>query len=269
MRREIIAGACAGAALGLAGVVGASFAEQDARGQSGQRAQQSIPPQIASANLRSQRGIKQATTVWNQLGIYLAEPGTQIRAKGPRVSQLPAVGGGIPLSALDSETQNAIRGASGPQGPKGDPGPAGPAGPPGPTDGASGRTIPPPALDSGLLLPSNLPPTPSITEVTTSVAGRLFLTASYQYVVACPSSMTVDSWIVLNGTPIPSTFARFGDVAGALPPGGGPLRTNSGVTDEVIDAGTHRIHVGVRCSVGTSAPAALGQDVIASAIVLG
>ena len=123
----IVAGLAAGAALGLGGVVASELATDNADAQSGgQGLTQNVQSEITSANLRSQRGIKQATTVWNQLGIYLAPEGTQIRAKGPRVSQQKAVGGGLPEQVLSGEVRAKLNSA-GPQGPPGPPGPATPA----------------------------------------------------------------------------------------------------------------------------------------------
>jgi len=229
-RTPIVAGIVAGAALGLAGVAATDLATEGAEAQSGG---QDVTAQIEGANLRSQRGIKQATSVWNQLGIYLAPEGTEITAKGPRVSQQKAVGGGLPITVLDQETQDKIN-QGGPTGATGPQGPVGPQGPQGPTDGS--------AISTGV-------PDPFPTErfdiegqdedavIQTTVAGRLHVTANFVASGRCDGPPLPLAWITLDGEPIPSSLR-------AIPEGGDAYPTSAtGITASAVPPGAHTVEV--------------------------
>jgi uncharacterized protein (UPF0254 family) len=70
MRTSIGAGIAAGVTVGGAGRAAVELVTETADAQSGrQTLSQNLESQAEGSNLRSQRGIKQATTVWNQLSI--------------------------------------------------------------------------------------------------------------------------------------------------------------------------------------------------------
>lgn len=174
--------------------------------------------------------------------------------------------GSIAARNLSARTRRQLIGQTGPQGPQGpqgergavgEAGPRGEAGPAGPVEGVSAFS----ALGVE-------PPDPLISQfdgqvvtLTTSHAGRLWLDVSEQAFVACPS--TVYWFASLDGRPQRGTVLLLPSTTSSS------LVTVSGVTDDAIPAGTHKVSLSARCVNGIVNGNGLVAAAQASAIVLG
>lgn len=113
--KPLAAGVAAGVALAAGGVAAFEIGSEGATAQS--PSDPVTQSDLDAANLRSQRAIKQATSVWNFLGKYLAPDGTLITAKGPRVSQQAGTGsGGLPTGTISDGAITTAKLSTGVQG---------------------------------------------------------------------------------------------------------------------------------------------------------
>ena len=267
----VIAAAVAGAVLATGGLAAVNLATesagatQDADAQSG--SQFATKAEVQAANTRASAAINMGKRVWNLYGIYGAEPGELIGANSGPIKQLRGVGGGIPGSALSQETQSKINGggSGGPQGPAGGQGPSGPAGPqgpPGPTSGDAVATDPPDPLPAAqvTLPPAVVPQQPT---VTTTVPGRLHVTANFSGFANCSSASFAWHWITVDGVPVKSSFRL---VPEATTP---QAFSATGITDAPVAAGEHTILGKLACFSGASSGSGSVGQASVSAIVLG
>ena len=169
----------------------------------------------------------------------------------------------------------------GPQGPAGEQGVAGPTGPIGPTEGVNStdvEEVPVDDLDTfdftdqyGGLRASwaddggeNYPYADDFqSTLTTTRAGKLFLTLRAWVALDCSGGGLGWAWIKLDGQPVKGSLTRVSAV------GDEPQQVLTGVTSGVVAAGQHTLDFGARC--GSGSPSGTQRDAYSTgtAIVLG
>jgi hypothetical protein len=260
----ILAGVACGAAIGLGALVVIDAATDTADAQSGFT--------VSAGQLRINQKISQAAVRRGNEALNLLRPVREAPGRPADVTTLdqsrgvrPGTGTGWQPGQIDVPALRSALGGTG-QGPAGAQGPTGAQGPPGPTDGDADNSIDAPVFAEEVDLPFDEPNGPM---VTTSVPGRLHVTASASISVECT---TPYFWAraKIDGSPVRSSAKRF--LASQVPAGVSWVPqdvTVSGVTDDVVPAGTHEVRMALGSATGTCGGYSGIDALHVSAIVLG
>ena len=253
--RPILAGLAAGAVLAAGGIAAIDAVTDTADAQS--RSQFATKSDVKIASGQAQAAINLGKRVWNLLGVYEANPGELVGKNSGPIRQQRGVGGGIPEAALREDVRQKLN-AGGPQGAQGPQGPAGARGPVGPTEGVAVTNLTPSTF-----------PTPDATlppqglSITTTEAGRLHLTVQFAGQLDCGGDPFGRMWLRLNQANIESSLAPLMAVSGQN------TFSLTGITDQVVPAGSQSVDVAVACTSGSVATWTTNNSASASAIVLG